>query len=301
MCARRSRRRPAQDNDGVRLALYFQREAPHVKSAYGLLADAALWQVVKTVFGFPDEMANADIDSQAKAVLKRLDIADLSDPTKLDRLITRFSAAWDADQRRHHRPGLVAVHPGTAAERRPRPGHDPQQPEARRLVVRGDEYVCRNFRAGRDGAPPRGDRQQHRQRQHGRIPRRGREVFGRNCRRSGRTRSPSLSGRGLCDPRSRDRSPTPATAWTWRSTAKAGSVCRHRPARSTRRDGRFHMTAGGDLQSVDGYRGARRRRFARSCSTPPAGRCRSARTARSARAASRSAPSGFSSSRTTPN
>ncbi len=84
------------DNDGVRLALYFQREAPHVKSAYGLLGDAALWQVVKTVFGFPDEMANADIDSQARAVLKRLDIADLSDPTKLDRLITRFSAAWDA-------------------------------------------------------------------------------------------------------------------------------------------------------------------------------------------------------------
>ena len=56
-----------EENEGVRLALYFERAAPDVKSAYGLLADPALWQVVKTVFGFPDEMANADIDKQAAA------------------------------------------------------------------------------------------------------------------------------------------------------------------------------------------------------------------------------------------
>ena len=85
-----------EDNEGVRLALYFQREAPQVSSAYGILADAALWQVVKTVFGFPDEMANADIEKQAQAVSQRLDIADLKDPAKLDRLIARFTAVWDA-------------------------------------------------------------------------------------------------------------------------------------------------------------------------------------------------------------
>jgi hypothetical protein len=85
-----------QENDGVRLALYFHREAPNVKSAYDLLADPALWEVVKTIFGFPDAMANADIDKQAAAVLKRLDIADLHDPVKLDRLLTRFAAVWDA-------------------------------------------------------------------------------------------------------------------------------------------------------------------------------------------------------------
>ena len=35
------------DNDGVRLALYFQRVAPTVKTPYGILADRALLQVVK--------------------------------------------------------------------------------------------------------------------------------------------------------------------------------------------------------------------------------------------------------------
>ncbi len=86
-----------QDNDAVRLALYFQREAPNVKSVYGLLADTALWTVVQTAFGFPDTMSNADIELQAKAVSQQLDVADLSDPAKLEKLITRFAAAWDAE------------------------------------------------------------------------------------------------------------------------------------------------------------------------------------------------------------
>ncbi len=86
-----------QDNEAVRLALYFQREAPNVKSVYGLLADTALWTVVKTIYGFPDTMANADIALQAKAVSQQLNIADLSDPTKLSKLITRFAASWDAE------------------------------------------------------------------------------------------------------------------------------------------------------------------------------------------------------------
>ena len=85
-----------EDNEGVRLALYFQREAPNVSSVYGLLADAALWQVVKTTFGFPDGMTSQDIDKQGAAVAQRLDIADLKDPVKLDRLIARFTAAYDA-------------------------------------------------------------------------------------------------------------------------------------------------------------------------------------------------------------
>ncbi len=86
------------ENEGVRLALYFLREAPKVKSAYDLLADPALWQVVKTVFGFPTEMANAAIDKQAAAVLQRLDLADLKNPEKLDRLITQFTAVYDVTE-----------------------------------------------------------------------------------------------------------------------------------------------------------------------------------------------------------
>jgi len=87
-----------EDNEAVRLALYFAREAPNATSAYDLLADEALWQVVKTVFGFPDTMANADIERQAKAITDRLDLADLQDPDALDRLIERFAAVWDATE-----------------------------------------------------------------------------------------------------------------------------------------------------------------------------------------------------------
>jgi hypothetical protein len=96
-----------EDNDAVRLALYFAREAPNATSAYDLLGDAALWQVVKTVFGFPDAMANADIERQAQAVNDRLDIADLQDPDKLNRLIERFAAVWDATQTTNSDPVLT--------------------------------------------------------------------------------------------------------------------------------------------------------------------------------------------------
>jgi len=87
-----------EENEGLRLALYFQRAAPSVKSPYGLLADPALWKVVKTVFDFPDGMANADVEKQAAAVDKRLDVADLQDPVKLAKFIQRFTSAWEAEQ-----------------------------------------------------------------------------------------------------------------------------------------------------------------------------------------------------------
>lgn len=86
------------ENEGVRLALYFQRAAPEVSSVYGLLGDAALWKVIQTVYGFPTEMANADIERQAAAVEQRIDIADLKDPEKLAQLIRRFTAVWDVTE-----------------------------------------------------------------------------------------------------------------------------------------------------------------------------------------------------------
>ncbi len=102
------------DNEGVRLALYFLREAPKVTSAYDLLADPALWEVISTVFAFPDAMANADIDKQAAAVTARLDLADLADPEKLDRLIGRFTATWEATQATLQDPVLTLFGAGDA-------------------------------------------------------------------------------------------------------------------------------------------------------------------------------------------
>jgi len=83
------------ENEGVRLALYFQRAAPNVKSAFGLLGDPALWKVVRTVFDFPEAMAFGNIDKLAATVTKRLDLAILHDPAKLQQFIQRFTSKWD--------------------------------------------------------------------------------------------------------------------------------------------------------------------------------------------------------------
>ncbi|MBC9880477.1 DUF1217 domain-containing protein [Bradyrhizobium sp. INPA01-394B] len=83
-------------NPGVRLALYFQRMAGHINSAYDILADKALSEVFRTTFDLPDQMAAMQIDQQAKIVEKYLNLKDLSDPTKLSKLLSRFSAMYDA-------------------------------------------------------------------------------------------------------------------------------------------------------------------------------------------------------------
>ncbi|TKT77476.1 DUF1217 domain-containing protein [Aquamicrobium sp. LC103] len=82
-------------NEGVRLALYFERKAGSITSAYQLLADTALAEVVRTVLGLPASMASADIDKQAALINERLDIADLQDPEKLEKLMTRFTTMWE--------------------------------------------------------------------------------------------------------------------------------------------------------------------------------------------------------------
>ncbi|MCG2640253.1 MULTISPECIES: DUF1217 domain-containing protein [Bradyrhizobium] len=83
-------------NPGVRLALYFQRMAGHVTSAYDILADKALSEVFRTAFDLPDQMASMQIDQQAKIVEKYLNLRDLGDPTKVAKLLSRFSAMYDA-------------------------------------------------------------------------------------------------------------------------------------------------------------------------------------------------------------
>jgi hypothetical protein len=83
------------DNAGVRLALYFERMAPGVTNAFGLLADDALAQVTRTIMQMPDEFAAADIDKQAAAVSEAIDLKDLKDPTKLSKLLERFTALWE--------------------------------------------------------------------------------------------------------------------------------------------------------------------------------------------------------------
>lgn len=82
-------------NDAVRLALYFQRKASTLTSPYQILADKALGEVVRTALGLPDAVVNADVDQQAKMLEKRINLEDFQDPEKLDKFLARFTTMWE--------------------------------------------------------------------------------------------------------------------------------------------------------------------------------------------------------------
>ena len=86
------------DNEGVRLALYFQRQAPKAENTFDLIADPALARVIQIAAGLPQSMGVLDIDKQAAMIEWRVDFASLKEPDKLNRLIERFTALWDIEQ-----------------------------------------------------------------------------------------------------------------------------------------------------------------------------------------------------------
>ena len=85
------------DNPGVRLALYFERMAPSIKSGMEILADDALVEVIRTVLQLPDEIATMDVDRQAEFIEDSIDIADFQDPAKVSKLLERFAALWEME------------------------------------------------------------------------------------------------------------------------------------------------------------------------------------------------------------
>ncbi|MEP6564329.1 MAG: DUF1217 domain-containing protein [Mesorhizobium sp.] len=84
-------------NQGVRLALYFDRKAPGITSWYDVLADTALASVVRTALGLPDSFASADIDKQAQLFEQKLDLTDFTTPAKLSKFLTRFTSLWEVN------------------------------------------------------------------------------------------------------------------------------------------------------------------------------------------------------------
>jgi hypothetical protein len=82
-------------NEGTRLALYFERKAPTIDSIFDILGDKALLQVIHTAFQIPELSALMDIDKQAEMIGKKLDIEDLKDPEKLKSLMNRFTSLWE--------------------------------------------------------------------------------------------------------------------------------------------------------------------------------------------------------------
>lgn len=86
-----------KQNEGVRLALYFERKASGIESAFNILGDRALLKVVQTALGLPVSMSLQDIDKQAEMITDRLDLADLADPKKLNTFLSRFTTLWEMD------------------------------------------------------------------------------------------------------------------------------------------------------------------------------------------------------------
>jgi Protein of unknown function (DUF1217) len=84
-----------ETNDGIRLALYFQRQAPSVNSVYDIMADSALYSVITTTYSLPSAISSMDVDAQAKLLKKFIDVNDLHDDKKLNKLLQRFSVQYD--------------------------------------------------------------------------------------------------------------------------------------------------------------------------------------------------------------
>ncbi|MEX0346172.1 MAG: DUF1217 domain-containing protein [Rhizobiaceae bacterium] len=82
-------------NEGIRLALYFERKAPNLESIYSILADRALGVVVRTALGLPETTALLDIDKQVELIGEKLTLSDFQDPAKLDEFLKRFTNLWE--------------------------------------------------------------------------------------------------------------------------------------------------------------------------------------------------------------
>ncbi|VTZ22842.1 conserved hypothetical protein [Methylocella tundrae] len=81
---------------GAQMALYFQRMAPNITSAYSILGDKTLLNVVETAFGLSSSISFQNIDQQAKTISGLLKISDLQKPAYLQKFIERFTANYDA-------------------------------------------------------------------------------------------------------------------------------------------------------------------------------------------------------------
>jgi Protein of unknown function (DUF1217) len=82
-------------NEGVRLALYFRRQAPNIKSAYSILGDAALYKVAQVALGLTPSSSATSLDNQVSVIKSHLDLTKLNDPGTLETFLTKFMTKWD--------------------------------------------------------------------------------------------------------------------------------------------------------------------------------------------------------------
>lgn len=107
-----------EQNEGTRLALYFTRIVGGMAQngtlskdtwAYQLISDKALSSVVFTALGVPDSVRGSDVEGQKRLLESRLSYDDLADGQKLEKLIGRFSAMYDAKNQPQVSPALTLL------------------------------------------------------------------------------------------------------------------------------------------------------------------------------------------------
>lgn len=87
----------AKANPGVANALYFKRNASSVTSIYGLLANPTMLNVVETAYGISTTLGQTDIDTQASVLSKVVKLSDFQNPSKVEALVERYTAAYDTN------------------------------------------------------------------------------------------------------------------------------------------------------------------------------------------------------------
>ncbi|KZK90570.1 hypothetical protein PsAD46_02191 [Pseudovibrio sp. Ad46] len=103
-----------EQNEGVRLALNFQRTAKDITDAYEILGSPALYQVVRTVLGMPQEMVGTNIDNQAAVINEKFDVKKFKNPAEVDKFVKKFVILYDAQNGIGTAPSvqLFASNPG---------------------------------------------------------------------------------------------------------------------------------------------------------------------------------------------
>ena len=86
----------SSQNDIVGAALAFRRAAAEIDSPYDVLKDPQTAQVLRRALGLPDAMVRLDVDRQAAMITQRFDLARLSEPEEVEKVVRKFVVISEA-------------------------------------------------------------------------------------------------------------------------------------------------------------------------------------------------------------
>ncbi len=87
-------------------ALYAKQNLPAVTSWYQVEADSKLAKVIQTALGLPSSFSQLDVDQQKAIYTSKMNIKDLTDPTKLGKLLQKYVAIGSAAENTAYSPAV---------------------------------------------------------------------------------------------------------------------------------------------------------------------------------------------------